>query len=68
MTHLCYRNYDGYQVRHQISKEELENVLSLKTTFTEATMLSISRQTFYKLLQDYNIPALIDLTASVMNN
>uniref|UniRef100_A0A3P9AY47 Integrase catalytic domain-containing protein n=1 Tax=Maylandia zebra TaxID=106582 RepID=A0A3P9AY47_9CICH len=40
----------------QISKEELENVLSLKTSFTEAaSILSISRPTLYKLLQDYNI-------------
>ncbi|KAF6732844.1 hypothetical protein FQA47_006713 [Oryzias melastigma] len=45
-------------IRHQISKEELENVLSLRTTFTEATsILSVSRTTFYKLLKDYNIPA-----------
>ncbi|KAL7396210.1 hypothetical protein ABVT39_002205 [Epinephelus coioides] len=48
---------DGYQGRHHISKEDLEHVLSLKTTFTEAaSILSISRPTFYKLLQDYNIP------------
>ncbi|XP_039865499.1 uncharacterized protein LOC120719994 [Simochromis diagramma] len=47
---------DGYQGRLQISKEELENVLSLKTSFTEAaSILSISRPTLYKLLQDYNI-------------
>ncbi|CAM4574497.1 unnamed protein product [Leuciscus chuanchicus] len=51
----CLSN--DYQGRHQISKEELEHVLSLKTTFTEAaSILSISRPTFYKLLQDYNIP------------
>lgn len=51
----CLSN--DYQGRHQISKEELEHVLSLKTTFTEAaSILSISRPTFYKLLQDHNIP------------
>ncbi|XP_051945559.1 uncharacterized protein LOC127650936 isoform X1 [Xyrauchen texanus] len=51
----CLSN--DYQGRHQISKEELEHVLSLKTTFTEAaSILSISRPTFYKLLQDYNMP------------
>ncbi|XP_060776375.1 uncharacterized protein LOC132885871 isoform X1 [Neoarius graeffei] len=51
----CVSN--DFQGRHQISQEELENVLSLRTTFTEAaSILSISRPTFYKLLQDFNIP------------
>ncbi|XP_025761041.1 uncharacterized protein LOC112846032 [Oreochromis niloticus] len=54
-TGISYRS-DGYQGRLQISKEELENVLSLKTSFTEAaSILSISMPTLYKLLQDYNI-------------
>uniref|UniRef100_A0A8C6K7J7 Integrase catalytic domain-containing protein n=1 Tax=Nothobranchius furzeri TaxID=105023 RepID=A0A8C6K7J7_NOTFU len=49
---------DEFQRSHQISKEELENVLSLRTTFTEAaSLLFVSRQTFYKLLKDHNIPA-----------
>ncbi|XP_034534148.1 uncharacterized protein LOC117808528 [Notolabrus celidotus] len=48
---------DNYQGRHAISREELENVLILKTTFTEAaSILGVSRPTFYKLLQDFNIP------------
>lgn len=49
---------DEFQVRHRISKEELENVLSLRTTFTEAaSILSVPRPTLYKLLKDHNIPA-----------
>ncbi|KAF6732565.1 hypothetical protein FQA47_012866 [Oryzias melastigma] len=57
-AHPEFQQDGDSSIRHQISKEELENVLSLRTTFTEAaSILSVSRTTFYKLLKDYNIPA-----------
>ncbi|XP_048878521.1 uncharacterized protein LOC125747369 [Brienomyrus brachyistius] len=42
---------------NQISKEDIENLLSLSLTLTEvASVLVISRPTLYKYMQEYNIP------------
>ncbi|KAL0965930.1 hypothetical protein UPYG_G00288120 [Umbra pygmaea] len=45
---------DGHQ--NYVSKEDIESLLSFKTTLTEvASILCISRPTLYKLMREYNI-------------